>query len=538
VKIKPGYKTIAWLLVFWCFATYWNIGKAFHIDDTAHLQIAQWIERNPFHPMSGWVNWTSEAVPISTANQPHLYFYLMAGWAHLFGYSEIAIHSLMALFTLWAICAFYRLAALVDRDRALYVTALFSLSAAFVVGQNSMVDVPLIAVWLEFYHVLLNPRYADKKKYAIAAVLCAIGLLIKYTSLLLVPAMVIHIVLARKYKSAGWILIPAATLLLWSAFNIYDYGEIHILNRPRLLKTPLTYWTYSVTWIVGLGAMLPFAVFGFYAQLKQSASTAAKMIWSILCGLTLLAPAVVLLSAVKNIAVVNSALFFSCVLSGIGVLCMCCQTVKKQKTENENENKNDGNSIQWLLLYWMGSSFLFIVFFAPFMAVRHVLLAMPAVLLLIYPQVARTSNIAKLYWISIALTVFNTTLLAKADAWYAGIYKTNAAQIVQYLSLDVPIWFVGHWGWQWYAQQSGMKFLSNSERPNIGDYLVVPLNIIGGDVPDRLEVLELQTVKIERTYWFQHYANIYFYVSPGLPWGYSNGAVETFKLYRVMGVKN
>lgn len=533
MKIRPDYKTIAWLLIFWCFATYWNIDKAFHIDDTAHLQIAQWIEQNPLHPMSGLVNWTSEPVPISTANQPHLYFYLMAGWAHLFGYSEIAIHSLMALFTLWAIVAFYRLATLVDHDHAIHVTALFSLSAAFVVGQNSMVDVPLIAVWLEFYHALLNPRYGDKKKYAAASVLCAIGLLIKYTSLLLVPAMVIHILLARKYKSAGWILIPAATLLLWSAFNVYDYGEIHILNRPTVLRDSRTYWTYSITWIAGVGATLPFAVLAFYAKLKQSSGLVARSIWITLCALTILSPAVVLLSAVENIAVINFALFSSFVVSGVGVLYMCCQAVKKQKAEN------DGSSIQWLLLYWIGSSFIFIVFFAPFMAIRHVLLAMPAVLLLIYPQVARTSNIVKLYWVSVALTVFNTTLLAKADSWYAGIYKTNAAQIVQYLSLDVPIWFVGHWGWQWYAQQSGMKHLmSNSQRPNIGDYLVVPLNIIGGDVPDYLEVMELQTVKIERQHWFQHYASIYFYVSPGLPWGYSNGAMETFKLYRIMGFKN
>jgi hypothetical protein len=533
MKTSSNYKTIVWLLIFWLFATYWNIDKAFHVDDAGHLAIAQWIEQNPLHPMGGLVNWSGIFEPISKLNQPHLYFYLMAGWGHLFGYSEIAMHSLLALFTLWAIIAFYRLAKLVEPSHAIHVTALFSLSSAFVVGQNSMVDVPLIAVWMEFYHALLNPKYGDKKKYAIASILCAAALLIKYTSLVLIPAMVLQAVLAKKYKSAGWILVPVATLVLWSAFNVYDYGGIHILDRPRSSKTLLTYAAYALAWIMTIGAMLPFAVLGFYAKLKESPGIFEKTILGGFCAASLLAPAVILLSAATNFAAVNPVLLAAFILSGVGVLCICYQTVKAAAIGS------GPSSTQYLLLYWISSSFIFIVFFAPFVATRHVMLAMPAVLLLIYPQVVKASNMAKLYWISVALTLFNTTLLAKADSWYAGIYKTNAIAIAQYLPSDTPTWFVGHWGWQWYAQQSGMKHLAaNSPRPNVGDHLVVPLNVVGGDVPRYLEVVELKTIKIAREHWFQRYAGIDFYVSPDLPWSYSVGAMEAFKLYRITGVRN
>jgi hypothetical protein len=533
MKTNFDYKAIAWLLIFWLFATYWNIDKAFHVDDAGHLAIAQWIEKNPLHPMSGLVNWIGIFEPISKLNQPHLYFYLMAGWAHLFGYSEIAIHCLMALFTLWAIVAFYRLAKLLEPGHAIHVTALFSLSSAFVVGQNSMVDVPLIAIWMEFYYALLNPRYPDKKKYAIASVLCAAALLIKYTSLALVPAMALQVLLSRKYKSAAWILIPIATIALWSAFNVYDYGGIHILDRPRSSKTLLTYAAYAMAWIMAIGAMLPFAILGFYAKLKESPGVFAKAIFGVFCVATLLSPAVILLGFVANVAAINLLLFSSFLLSGVGVLCVCYQTVKAQVVENRI------NSTQYLLLYWLGSAFVFIVFLAPFPATRHVMLAMPAVLLLIYPQVAKASNMAKLYWISVALTLFNTTLLAKADGWYAAIYRTNAPAIAHYLPSDTPTWFVGHWGWQWYAQQSGMKHLApNSPRPNIGDHLVVPLNVGGGDVPRYLEVVELKTIKVVRERWFEHYAGIDFYVSPDLPWRYSAGPMEAFKVYRITGIKN
>lgn len=533
MKTNSNYKTIAWLLIFWLFATYWNIDKAFHVDDAGHLAIAQWIEQNPLHPMSGWVNWTGIYEPISQLNQPHLYFYLMAGWAHLFGYSEIAIHALMAVFTLWAIVAFYRLAKLVEPVHALHVTALFSLSSAFVVGQNSMVDVPLIAVWMEFYHALLNPRYGDRKKYAIASLLCAAALLVKYTSLVLIPAMVLQAVLAKKYKSAVWVLIPLATLVLWSAFNVYDYGGIHIVDRPRSSKTSLAYAGHAMAWVMAIGAMLPFAVLTFYAKLKESPGIFGKTIFGIFCAATLLAPAAILFNLVLNVAAINLVLFSAFLVSGVGVLCICYQVVKTQAS---------GNGIspaQYLLLYWICSSFIFIVFLAPFVATRHVLLAMPAILLLVYPQVARAPNMAKLYAVSVVLTLFNTTLLAKADAWYAGIYKTNAAAIAQYLPSGTPTWFVGHWGWQWYAQQSGMKHLAaNSPRPNIGDHLVVPLNTAGGFVPRYLEVKELKGFKVPRERWYQHYAGIDFYVSPDLPWSYSYGAMEEFKVYRITGVKN
>ncbi|MFS2032895.1 ArnT family glycosyltransferase [Polaromonas sp. CT11-55] len=535
MNTKSNHKTILVLLVLWLFATYWNIDKPFHIDDAGHLAIAQWIEKNPLHPMSGLVNWNGNFEPISQLNQPHLYFYLMAGWAHFFGYSEIAIHCLMSLFTLWAIVAFYRLAKLVEPDYALHVTALFSLSSVFVVGQNSMVDVPLIAVWMEFYYTLMNPRYGEKRKYAIASVLCAAALLIKYTSLVLIPAMLLQVVLTKKYRNTGWILIPVATLVLWSAFNVYDYGGVHLLDRPnRVSQTLVSYLTFSMAWVMAIGAILPCVFLGFYAKFKESPRIFPKVVFGFLCAATLLVPAVVLLSSVADVALINLVLFASFLLSGIGVLCICYQIAKAQAFGNGM------TSIQYLLLYWIGASFIFIVFFAPFVATRHVLLAMPAVLLLIYPQVVRASNIAKLYWISVALTIFNTTLLAKADSWYAGIYKTNAVAIAQYLPADTPIWFVGHWGWQWYAQQAGMRQLAlNSPRPNIGDYLVVPFNVIGSEhIPAYLEGTELKTVEVMKEHWFQHYASSNFYVSHDLPWHYSNGPMEVFKLYRITGIKN
>jgi hypothetical protein len=46
-------KDVAILLGFWFFSLILNFDKAFHIDDTAHLEMARWIAQQPLRPLSG-----------------------------------------------------------------------------------------------------------------------------------------------------------------------------------------------------------------------------------------------------------------------------------------------------------------------------------------------------------------------------------------------------------------------------------------------------------------------------------------------------
>lgn len=89
-------------MVFWLFVTAFNLTKAYHIDDTAHLETARAIQNDPLHPMSQTVNWIDTAEPIHKLNQPHLFFYLIALVVFLFGESEVILHLLLAIFSLLA----------------------------------------------------------------------------------------------------------------------------------------------------------------------------------------------------------------------------------------------------------------------------------------------------------------------------------------------------------------------------------------------------------------------------------------------------
>jgi hypothetical protein len=112
--------------------------KPYHIDDTAHLEIARWISIHPLHPMSGLLNWNGSDEPIYNLNQPHLYFYLLALWAGMFGYSEAAMHELQSLAALALHTVVPSFGAHFFAPLALRATAILVLGPAFIVEQNLM----------------------------------------------------------------------------------------------------------------------------------------------------------------------------------------------------------------------------------------------------------------------------------------------------------------------------------------------------------------------------------------------------------------
>jgi len=96
-----------------------NLTKAVHVDDSTYLEIVRAILADPLHPMSGTTYSIFMTRPVSFVNQPHLFFYAQALVVLVLGDSELALHALTALAAALAIVAFYALAKLLVRKRAL-----------------------------------------------------------------------------------------------------------------------------------------------------------------------------------------------------------------------------------------------------------------------------------------------------------------------------------------------------------------------------------------------------------------------------------
>jgi 4-amino-4-deoxy-L-arabinose transferase-like glycosyltransferase len=224
----PDRHVLLFLCLLWLIVTAYNIFKPYHIDDGVYLQIAQWIRSHPLHPMSGHLNWLGSDEPVYKINQPHLYFYLLSFWISVFGVSEPATHVFQSFFSFACIILFYRLAHFYVRGLALWLTAIMILGPAFLVGQNLMVDVPLLAIWLCFFNLLVCEVESEHQteRYLFAALACSAAILVKYSSLVLYVILCISLLFERRKRQFWTMLIPLVVLAAWSAFNYFDYGGI------------------------------------------------------------------------------------------------------------------------------------------------------------------------------------------------------------------------------------------------------------------------------------------------------------------------
>lgn len=523
---------IAILLVLWLLSLAWNFDKAFHIDDTAYLEIARWIAQQPLRPLSGLLSWGNDFEPIYVTNQPPLYFYLMAVVGTLFGWTEAVMHSLMALFSLWAIFVFYRLSRLWFKAHAVWLASLLALNPAFVLGQNSMVDIPLLAIWLQFFLILLSPSKHTGRQLLWASVFCALALLVKYTSLVLLPILLLNILWRRRFVYLFCLLVPVSALGIWSLFNLYDFGKIHLIGRPVMPKSMQLYWNLNVYWVGILGAISPFAGLVFYSKMQLAIHFWIKALWSLLLLICLASYCLLLGWFVTNPQwlAVNFVLQVSFFSTGLGLLVAALQALWKKVIQTQEQILEN-----LTLGYWLFAPALFLVMFTPFMATRHVLLSLPALILLTCHVAGKHTRIVLGLAVSLSLAV--SCLLSAADNWYAEIYRTQALQIRKQFPNDT-LWFSGNHGWQWYASNLGMNQYSNRhdfEQPKAGDIMIetqtvccaLPLN-----QKFKLQLIEERIIERDRR--VERFASIMPYASDFQAWGYSYAPIEKFTISRVL----
>jgi hypothetical protein len=533
-------RTEGWvLLVVALVAAGFNLFKAVHVDDAGHLENALWILKDPLHPMSGLVNWEGYALPISHQNQPHLFFYGLAAVIACVGPSEWVLHAAMALITWTVLGLFLYLARRVIPSQAVLATVLFGLGPAFLPGQNLMLDVPLVGLWIAVGLCLIPPA-GQPPRYGAAAVLVSLACLTKYTSLVLIPVLAFVLWHRRSWRWA-WVLgVPVAALAAWSAWNLMDYGGIHLLGRdvkPFTLANLSAGW---VDWVCGLGAVMPLAwgyargaVFGRWRGVVPGAC--------VLGGIAVFATALSMQPGRPGHAVLWGCFY----AFGLVVLCAVCARVLAEAREGSQWNLARVGEPTWILVLWMAGSACFNIWFAPFMAVRHLLLAVPPVLLLTLPGLEGLGR--SRWWLAVGLTVGLGAGLAASDFVLAGVYRNVALEVLGRPGVRdaQTVWFDGHWGWQWYARKAGLRqYDSLATRFAAGDVIVSP------SVPDRQFDPEAHPrARMERvdewdipSGWVSLLRTMgrnpgggYYAFGLGVlapPWFFSNDAVEHFVVYR------
>jgi 4-amino-4-deoxy-L-arabinose transferase-like glycosyltransferase len=463
------------LAAMWLAVTAYNLFKPYHIDDTVHLEIARWIAGHPLHPMGGELSYGDVDVPIHSLNQPPLYFYLLAGWGSLFGYGEATMHALQASFSLAAIVLFHRIARRVVPANAVWLTGMLVLGPGFVVEQNLMVDVPLLALWLLFFDALILGVEVDargqSRHFLVAALACSAAILVKYSSLILVPLLFAVIVYERRWRLLWVVLVPIATVAAWSLFNYLDYGGVHLVERPArvfryssfgLLLPVFRFIAMAVT----LGAITPFGLIAAVRLVSWASRRALAIYLSVALLFVLFAASVAAgwLDETSADKVLRVAFLINAGAMALAV------TIVAARARVHWRRPGTADARLLILLLWIAGHVAFYSLYSPFMAVRHVLLVLPPVLLvgaLMWPALPRADAI-----FGLVATVALSIMLGWSDWRFAAFFRDEPAAIRASLPADAHIWFTGGMGWGWYAIRAGLRPV-NAETTQLvpGDYL-------------------------------------------------------------------
>jgi len=206
------------------------------------------------------------------------------------------------------------------------------------------------------------------------------------------------------------------------------------------------------------------------------------------------------------------------------------------------EMKNRWNARIGILSVWILGMLLFLAAYSPFMAVRHVLLIIPP-LLLILGRAFDFSARSKRAWCAVILSGGLAVILGVSDWVYADVYRTQARLLRQQLGEHSRVWYSGHWGWQWYAQQERMlQYETGVSILRSGDFLIQPYLVAKQKMDrkdhDRLRLVKTVTVEARpltyvRTMSLAPWGGFYLSSVSTLPWRLSRDPLEQFDIFQV-----
>jgi hypothetical protein len=146
---------------------------------------------------------------------------------------------------------------------------------------------------------------------------------------------------------------------------------------------------------------------------------------------------------------------------------------------NHKEGVSTSQHIILFLRLWLLIALAAAVWGVPFQAMRHLLYALPPLILILTPWAGRNAPLL------IAQGVLCLAVIA-ADYDYAVRYKRGAAAYAEQFAGE-RVWYAGSWGWMFYAEQHGFrKLLPDGKGLQRGDIVIIPERVYKGKMPPDL----------------------------------------------------
>ena len=453
------------------------IGKAFHIDEPLFIWMAQQISLHPQDPYGFSVNWYSTIQRFfQVMENPPLSSYYAALIGRFLGWSEPAMHIAFLLPAIAAIVGTFFLARRLS-DSPLLAALLTLFTPVFLVSATTvMSDVWLLALWVWSIDCWLGALERNVWwLYAVSSVLAAAAALTKYFGLSLVPLLfVFTLVHDRRFAfRLLFLLIPLFVIAWYEAITKAKYGV-------GLFSNAVFYpWTQSsrpgkhffkplLTGLSFTGGGLLSCLFFAPVFKRRTLLFAGAAIFVVFLPIFYFVFASGFSSKLAIIAVTTEGALFAA--TGIGILALAVADLFQRRT---------AESV--LLFLWVIGTFFFASLLNWSVTSRTLLPIAPAVAILLLRclSMSRSGEArSSLPWWPLLPAVLLSLLITDADYKLANTARAASRRFRDQFRAELgTVWFEGHWGFQYYAQQWKAKPVDvENAIPLPGDILIVPFN--------------------------------------------------------------
>jgi hypothetical protein len=470
-----------------------NAWKPLHVDDAAYYYYAKQIAAEPLNPYGFQVFWWDRPDAANEVLAPPLLPYWWAAAIRLFGPSPVLWKLWLFPFSLLFVGSLNALLQRFTRGLEAPLLWMTILSPAFLPSLNLMLDVPALA--LSLASVVLFLRAVDRGSWggaALAGLVAGLAIETKYTGFLAPPTMLLY-ALTGPSRPAGarlspwrrlglWlaaVVLTVAVFVAWEGFIHYRYGVSHFLFHYQRSSATLAQKLadYSLPLLALLGATTPaIALLGLAALGKRRGTLVGAGL--IVClGYVLIA----CLTAAGSVELTANPLLFGqrsnwigffsleqVIFTGFGVATGAVMAMVLGRLL-----RVPGKGLWrpalwrryragWFLALWLGLEVAGYFALTPFPAVRRILGLVVIGTLLAGRLASRTcrrpGRRALVYGVAAGGMLLGLGFygLDFREAWARKEAAEWSASLIRAQDRAGRIWYVGHWGFQFYAERAGL----------------------------------------------------------------------------------
>lgn len=478
-RVRESLPWIFVAVVMTCF----TVAKPLHIDDTFYYFIARQIAGDPSDPYGFSVFWSQWPGPAIESVAPAALSYWLALPLKLFGESPSAWKAFLFPVALILILSARALGQRVAPGMGWAFALCIAFSPAVLPGFNLMLDVPQLAFALGA--LALMARACDRGELAVAVMaglVAGVAAQIKYNGLLLPGLLLVYGLLFSRPR-LGVIAAAAAIglFLLWEAGLFLKYGTPYFFNAlfqgwPE--KPPEKYHLYAALFLnLGMVAALPAG-----AVLWALAGT-TRITWLRVMSVTLLVgvaggwAALPVVPSESMLAMVFGLLMLVALILSVGKLLPgVVETFGKRNPAIGPEGRLSVFLLIWLIVELAAHAYM-----SPFGAMRRVMVLYVVVTLIYFRAISQIGlgwggrRTLALMTFLVGVSGIGVYVIDWQEADASRRAANDAAAYIRRADPSARMWYAGHWGFAYYAEQQGMHpLIPDYTHVQAGDWLVLP----------------------------------------------------------------